>query len=189
MVQERNMKAIITSVGEVTLEVCEWAANRNGFDVEIINDPKTTLWQKLKDIYDSNDEDFIRIDADTIINRNCTPKAIEKAKAERPEVWWLQFLTFDWYKQDLTHGGIQFVRKQALPTLRKRISDFKSIDRPETQLSRVEEFYNPRRFETYELVVGITNYRQNMKEVAKVKQARGQIDNYDWELASRIKDL
>lgn len=180
------MKAIVTSIGEKTTELCVWALKRQGFEVVLMDDPTTTLWQKLEQIYNDMDEDFVRVDADTIVNRNLTPKYIDTFSRK---VWWVQGMMYDWYKQDVGYGGVQVYRKEALPVLRKRIQDFKRFNRPETELSRVDEFYNPRRFDSMDKVVGLNNYLNDLGRVRRVKRSRGQDENYDWELAQRINDL
>lgn len=182
------MRAIVTSIGESTTELCIWALERNGFDVTTV-ESDLSLWGKLKLIYNMVDVDFVRVDADTIVNKNLTPGSVNEIIDQNPEAWWFQFLTYDWYKQDTTHGGIQVIRKEALPALRSSVDRFVNQDRPETQLSRIEEFYNPRRFHTIDLLMGITNYKNDMKRVMRVKANRGQTDNYDFELAKRMDEL
>lgn len=185
------MRAIITSINEQTTNLCEWALKRNGFDVTLIINAQTTLAEKLSQIYDYIDEDFLRVDADTVVNRNCTPENIIKIVAEDQlkDAWWVQFRTYDWFKQDLTHGGLQFIKREALPALRANIGKFQHINRPETELSRIWEFYNPRRFETSEALMGLNCYKNDIDRVRRVKQGRGQADLYDWELAEKLGEL
>lgn len=61
------MKAYVTSIGEPTTDLCVWSLERNGFETVLIQD-QTTLAEKLKRIYSEADEDFVRIDADVIVN-------------------------------------------------------------------------------------------------------------------------
>src|SRR5665213_3062725 len=63
------------------------------------------------------------------------------------EVWWWQFITFDWFKLDTTHS-MSYIHKAAIPDLRKRIEMAMNSNRPETEMSRIKEFYEPRRFDT-----------------------------------------
>lgn len=180
------MKAIVTSIGEKTTDLCVWSLERNGFEVEIYK-TDSTLWQKLKEIYNDNEESFLRIDADTVPNKTLTPDFV--ISSFNHDEWWIQYLTYDWFKQDITHGGAQFIRRQALPYLRDNIENFKAFERPETMLSRIKEFYEPRRFVTNNTLVGLNNYRNDLQRVRQVKTHRKQADSYDWELAQKLDDL
>lgn len=176
-------QAFVTSIGEPTTETCVWALERQGFKVTLIQD-KTSLAEKLKRIYDTAEEDFIRVDADVIVNRN-----VKNLKFP-PEVWWVQGQTFGWYCQDRIYGGVQMISKKALPYLRSRIHEAMQQERPETYMFRLPEFHSPRRCVSQEILCGIHGYGiEDMKSVAKVKVRRGQIDQYDFELAERLNEL
>lgn len=181
------MRAVITSIDETTTDLCEWSLNRLGFRTYIVRSQKTTLYQKLVtlfDIQDIMDEDFIRVDADVVVNKN----VLELIKKE--ELLWYQALTFDWFKQDVTHGGIQFIRKESFPIIKKHLHEAERMERPETYLSRLQEFHNPRVFGTYEKICGLHGYKQkDVERVKLTKFRRGQQDNYDWELAERLEEL
>lgn len=182
------MKAIITSVGEPTTELCKWSLERNGFEV-MLYQSDTSLWQKLRDIYNNMDEDFLRIDADVVVNRNLNPELLNKLSQDST-VWWWQFITFDWYKIDIAHQ-LSFVRKPALPHLVANIDRFKSKSRPETEASRIKELHNPRRFQTYDKqIMGVHGYGiVDIDEVQQLKFSRGQLHNYDFELTRRLNAL
>jgi hypothetical protein len=184
------MIAYITSIGEPTTDLCKWALERNGFEVELVNNQFTSLAEKLRTIYFSAEEDFLRVDADVIVNKNMTPELVKRLSIKFPDIWWWQFLIFDWYKQDIGHQP-SFIRKPALSTLKKNIGTFMYDLRPETECSRVEEFYNPRRFETYkDVVTGIHGYGiKKLEPVMKLKQERGQTDNYDFEMVARLNKI
>jgi len=181
------MKAFVTSIGEPTTELCLWSLNRLGLETILIEDHKTsptTLYEKLEMIFDEVDDDFLRVDADVVVNQNIL------GLVEQTELWWYQALCFGWFAQDLIHGGIQFIRKQALPAIRQHIKEAENQDRPESYLSRLAEFHNPRVFGTYEKVCGIHGFKQNDTERIKaVKLRRGVYGNYDWELAERLDSL
>jgi hypothetical protein len=185
------MKAYVTSIGEPTTDLCKWSLERNGFEVIMLKDD-STLWAKLKRIYDIADEDFVRVDADIIVNRNFTPgnlKTIERIDYLQ-QAWWIQFVAYDWYKQDICHT-LSYIKKEALPVLRTNVVRFKDDLRPETQVSRVAELHNPRRMETYaDQLMGIHGYGiSNTKPVMKLKAERGQSHLYDFELAQRLNEL
>lgn len=180
------MKAFITSIGEPTTRLCKWSLERNGFDVYVV-DKDGTLAQKLKLIYELADDDFIRVDADVIPNSLITPEYLNTL--DDPFIWWYQFQTFDWYKQDITHGGIQFIKKEALPALSRNISTFLTAERPESQMYRLDEFENPRRGITVDKVAGIHGY--GIKDISEVKRtkARRKQTGYDWELVEGLNTL
>lgn len=182
------MKAFVTSIGEKTTDLAIWSLERNGFKVT----PRTdnfSLAEKLKWIYSQADDDFLRIDADVIVNRNCTPENLLRYTESLKDAWWVQFQMFDWYQQDVSYGGVQFIRKEALPVLRENIEKFMQHERPETELTRSYGMYNPRRFESYDMVMGMHNYKNDMARVKAVKTRRNQLDNYDFELAERLEEL
>lgn len=180
------MIAYVTSIGETTTALCKWSLERNGFNVFVLQD-KATLAEKLERIYKGNLRgDFVRIDADVIVNKNFTPEFLESLDKV---IWWWQFRFFDWYRQDMGHG-MSFIREEALPALRENVDKFMKYIRPETELSRIKEFYNPRRFETCETVMGIHGYGiKNVNYVRALKTARDQLDNYDFELCERLNLL
>ena|SRR3990167_9511535 len=183
------MLAVITSIGEPTTELCVWSLKRNGFKVKLIENSGTTLAEKLKLIYATTDENFLRVDADVIVNKSCTPQAL-RALSAKAEALWLQFRTYDWFQQDLTWGGVQFIKKKALPILSANIDKFLTAERPETQMYRLEEFNNPRRCVGQDICMGIHGYGiRNVKRVIETKQRRNQYYNYDFELAEKLNKL
>lgn len=181
------MIAYVTSIGESTTELCVWSLKRNGFEVELLQDG-TSLAQKLKKIYELADDDFTRVDADVVPNRNFTVENVRKQ--EHPDAWWIQFRTFGWYSQTPIYGGVQFIKKEAIPYLRKSIDKYIYAERPETQVARIEEFYNPRRFVSSDMMMGLHGYKQNdVERIKRTKLNRNQFGEYDWELAERIGRL
>lgn len=177
------MKAFITSIGESTTELCKWSLKRQGFDVEVIKDAGTSLAHKLWQISNVADDDYLRVDADTVVNANI------QLLAQQQDLWWYQSLTFDWWKQDITHGGIQLIRKQALPAIKRHINEIERLDRPESYLYRLQEFHNPRKCGTFDMICGVNGYKQS--DVLRVKDTkeRRQQTGYDWELALRLNSL
>lgn len=175
------MKAFVTSIGEKTTELCVWSLERQGLDVILLQD-KSTLWDKLKRIYNQAEDDFYRIDADVICNKNLL-------MLQNTYGWWVQGKTFEWYAQDSVYGGVQLIRKQAIPHLRKRVDEAKNKERPETYMFRIEEFHNPRRCFSSEVICGLHDYKNDTERVRATKIRRGQVYGYDWELAGRIDQL
>lgn len=177
------MRAYITSIGEPTTDLCKWSVERNGYEAVIV-DGDSSLAQKLQWIYNEVEDDFLRIDADVICNRNLN----RKLTPGKGYIWWIQYMTYDWYNQDAMYGGVQFVKKHALPTLRKNIQDHITAERPESQMFRLPAFHEPRRCESSQTIMGIHGYKQtDVDRVRQTKQRRGQ--DYDWELFERIQAL
>ena len=102
------MKAYITSIGETTTPLCYWSLQRLGFEPYVVRHKNTSLWEKLEWIFNDADDDFLRVDADVVCNSNILELI------EQTDGVWFQSLTFDWFKQDTTHGGIQFIKKEAI---------------------------------------------------------------------------
>ena len=176
------MKAFVTSIGEPTTELCVWSLERQGFDVELIFG-SSSLAEKLQIIYDKADDDFIRVDADVIVTRKI--KLLDKPD----NAWWVQAQCFDMYKQDVMYGGVQWIGKECLPALRNNIGRQMQAERPETAMFRLEEFYSPRRCMSVDLLCGIHGFRNDTKVAEATKIRRGQINDYDFELAERMEQL
>lgn len=176
------MIACVTSISEKTTELCVWALERNGFEVALY-ESNSTLWEKLKDIYEQMEEDFIRVDADVIPNELCTPEFMKNYSE-----WWMQFLTYDWFKQTTTHGGINFIKKEALPYLRAQVHEAENLERPESYMYRIASFHNPRRCFTSEVILGLQNYKNDMNRVRQTKERRKQT-GYDWLLVEKLEEL
>lgn len=180
------MKAFVTSIGEHTRDLCVWSLERNGFDVVLI-ESGSLLVDKLKTIYEQADDDFVRVDADVVPNMNLTPDSVIASAHEYQ--WWIQYETFDWHKQDTTWGGVQFIKKEALPYLRANIDKYHNQERPETMISRIPEFHNPRRFDSCPCIMGIHSFAATDEErVRGVKERRNQ-HGYDWQLAAKLMEL
>ena len=182
------MIAYVTSMNEPTTALCKKQLEKNGFLVFVL-DKNETLAEKLKRIYNANIEgSFLRVDADIIVNRHMTPEFLESLY--NPDIWWWQFITFDWYKQDVSNS-MAFITDNALPALKANIDKHLNSLRPETEMSRLEEFGNPRRFYTYtKQIMGIHGYGiKNIEPVKELKKARGQYEQYDFELAEELNKL
>lgn len=182
------MKAYVTSRGEPTIQLARWALERNGFDVLVVQD-QTTLQQKLKFIYTVAQDDFVRIDGDVIVNRNFTPEVLNWLPEANKDIWWWQFIVFDLLKMDTTHS-IGYIRKEALPALRDNIDRFDRSSRPETEVSRIKEFHDPRRFQTWpNEIVGLHGYKTDVDRSKELKSIRNQQSQYDFDLFERFSAL
>jgi hypothetical protein len=180
------MRAIVFSIGETTTELCKWSLERLGLEVTVMENENTTLWHKLKHLYNHMDEDIIRVDADIVCNQNVL-KLIEEAQASE-ETWWLQSTGWDWYHQELAPMSVSYIKKVALPFLRSSIEPFRKAERPESQMFRLDEFHNPRRCFVSPTITGLHGYGQN--DLGRVKdQKRRRKQTYDWELIEKIIQL
>lgn len=176
------MRTFVTSIDEPTTDLCVWQLKRNGFDVTIIKDNRK-LGEKLEDIYNQADDDFLRVDADVIVN-----KGIQAVPNMSKNLKWVQYRTFDMYKLNLTNGGVQYISKDILPTLRANIGRFKHDDRPETRMFRLEDFNERWRFKTAENVVGIHGFGQkDWQRVKETKDGRKNPEDFDWALVERMQ--
>lgn len=184
-------KAFVTSIGEPTTDLCVWSLQRNGFDVELISG-ETSLAEKLKIIYDKADDSFIRVDADVVVNKRLTPVFLRSLRDSSSWTWWTQFQCFDWLQQHVAYGGVQYIQKAALLTLRGHVDEVQQEDRPETALSRVDEFYNPRRFASDNSVVGLHGFAlgDHFERVRAQKELRSKYLNfYDFEMVEKLEGL
>ncbi len=184
------MKAFVSSIGEPTTEVCVWSLERNGFEVELITGGGL-LADKLKTIYEHAEDDFVRVDADVVVNQDFTPEFVQKTIADFPDAWWLQFQCFDWLKLNLSFGGVQFIKKEAIPALRSHVDGVHGADRPETALSRIEAFYNPRRFESSQAIIGLHGFAlgEHTERVLYQKKKRNHFATFDFEMAAKLEGL
>jgi len=183
------VKAFVTSIGEPTTDLCLWSLQRNGFETVLLEDPSTSLWEKLKTIYEMAEDDFVRVDADIIINRRFTPTMLSWLPIKNSDCWWWQFICFDILKLDITHS-MAYTKKIAIPFLRSNINRVMNSNRPETEMSRIQEFHNPRRFDTYtDEIMGLHGYKADIERAKKQKHIRNQQGLYDFEMAERLNKL
>lgn len=175
----------MTSIGEPTTRLCCEQLLKYGLELVLLKD-SSSLWYKLSEIYRMADDDFLRVDADVIPNRNIKDFWYTFSRG----VWWVQGSVYEWWRQDVSQGGVQFIRKEAIPHLREAVGRFSDADRPETQLSRIPAFYEPRRFETSPVVSGLHGYGQDdLERVKAIKKRRKQLGNYDFELVEKLNGL
>lgn len=177
------MRAYITATHEPTLDLAKWSLERWGFEVVVVQGDDR-LSDKLSHIYHDAKTDFVRMDADVIANSNVQMLLLLGAS----DMWWEQYLTFDMYKLDTTHGGIQVIKQEALPFLRRHISEYMHDERPETRMYRLDEL-NPH-CATREVILGVHGWGgQDVKRVKTTKSERLQLDRYDWELVERMQEF
>lgn len=178
------MKAVLFSIGEATTELAKWALERQGLEVVLIED-NSSLAEKLDYMAEVMAEDILRVDADIIVNKRIN-QFIRLARIS--DLLWTQAMTFDWWKQDVAVGTPTYIKAELLPLLRKYKGVFADSQRPETELTRIKELYEPRRFGTIDVLVGVHGWGQaDIDRVEAIKKVRGQLDGYDFELARRMR--
>jgi hypothetical protein len=126
------MKAVITSIGEPTTDLCAKLMHKFGFDVEIMDED--IPWpQKFRKFIETHNEDCVRLDAD------CLPLPPVVRLLDWPtRAWIVQTEQVDLYSWNLKPGGPLLYRKCALDFIRQNIEE---IDwrRPEATAWRLAE--------------------------------------------------
>lgn len=179
------MKIWVFSIGENTTDICIHLLESYGFDVQLIYNETSSLWDKLKYFYikalESGDEYVMRIDADIIPNQNVSKLAEEKGN-------WLCATGFDWYKQDRGAISVHKMHRDVVKECLDNIELAEKETRPETFLWRLPSV-NPQTKIIESYGCGIHGYgQQNHRErIKQLKHTRGQ--KYDWQLVERIEKL
>lgn len=177
------MKAYVFSIGEKTTDLCAELMKSYGFEIILFQD-QTSLWEKLKRFYtealETDDNNFVRIDADIIPNKNV------KILAEG--VGWDCASGYDWYKQDRGAISVHVMSREVIEKCLKHIEEAKDKVRPETYLWRLPDI-NPYTEVRDEFGCGIHGYgqRDHRKRIKALKDSRGQA--YDWDLVEKIEAL
>lgn len=181
------MKAYVFSIGEKTTDLCIELMKGMGFETILLQD-KSSLWAKLKRFYTealaTEENEFIRIDADIIPNR----RVLDFIKVNDGCLWH-SAVGFDWYKQERGVISIHHMKRQAIVQCLENIDSAKDKQRPETHLWRIEEFHWPRVCHNVNINCGLHGYGQkdHRQRIKQLKYNRGQ--DYDWELVERIEAL
>ena len=158
-----------------------------GFEVVLYND-STSLWTKLKRFYEealaSDDDYFVRIDADIIPNKN-----VQEIPTNTPNYpLWRCSSGYDWYKQDRGSISVHYMNRLAIEKCLKYIDEAKTEIRPETYVWRKPDI-NMYTGIDWTLNRGIHGYGQSdhRDRIRALKHARNQ--NYDWKLIEKIEAL
>lgn len=177
------MKCFIFSIGEKTTDLCCELMESYGYEVILLKDPDTSLWEKLKEFYDqalaTNEQEFIRIDADIIPNRNVL---------RLENNGWQCASGFDWYAQDRKAISVHLMDRSIIELCRKYINEAYGMVRPETYLWRKLEI-NPYTSIRWNFSCGLHGYGQTdqRERIKKLKGSRNQ--EYDWSLIEKIEAL
>lgn len=180
------MKAYVFSIGEPTTDLCVELMEKYGFDVQLIYNETSSLWDKLKYFYtkalETEDDVSVRIDADIIPNRNVKRLVDDFING------WSCASGYDWYKQDRGAISIHVMDRATVKKCLKHIEEAKDKVRPETYLWRLKGVNNLTDVEE-DYSCGIHGYGQqtHRDRIKALKDSRGQ--SYDWDLVERIEAL
>lgn len=185
--KEAIINAYVTSIGERTTDICCEQLKRLGFDVFLL-DEKEEWIVKYKKFIEIAIAPCVRVDADVIVNKNL--KEYCETFVKHPIEDMTQFNVFDLYKNDLSNTSPLLYSEKAINKIRE-LSDKIDSKRPETSAWRLIqneclEVY------TSTQIMGIHGLLQDTETIKRAKQNkidRKQIDNYDFDLVFKIKEL
>lgn len=174
------MKAYVTSIGERTTALCCEQLERFGFGVVLMQSDENWPHKYARFIHEA-DENCLRVDADVIVNKNIATVQFNGLMK--------QWHTYDFYRNDIGVTSPVYYSKLALGFIRNRIT---KIDwtRPEATAWRLPDINGLT--ETGPEVVGIHGFFQDdehLKRHLENKIERKQIEEYDFELARKMKAL
>lgn len=186
------MKAYLFSIGESTADVAKWSLERHGLDVVVLHDPDTSFWEKYAQFVEmAKDEPWVvRWDADVIAKREFG--AFLNACITQDDYWWLCGMGYCHLKHNIVPVSGQVMNAEALEVCRMHINEVSGFSRPETQLTRVPELYNPRRFMCKQDFIGIHAYKQRESDNERViaqKIERDQYQGWDHEFLQKLKKI
>ena len=186
------MKVYLFSIGEPTTEVAKWAWERLGHEVILLQDPKTSFYQKYLEFLNiaKHDEKLIRTDADVIPLKRVN-ELVEHFKNQK-DLWWMTGKAFCYIRNDIIDGGINLMDDHIVKLGLQHFHEFKKDTRPETRLSRVPELMTPRRFMAQTVFIGLHGYKQKDEDIArvmKVKAERKQLKDWDLELIEKMNEI
>jgi hypothetical protein len=178
------MKAYLTTIGEKTTGICKEQLEKYGFDVIII-DGKEKWVDKYKRFIQIAETPCIRIDADTIPNKNIKKILTEDFSG----VMLAYFKGYDFYKNDIGNISPCYYSKECIDIIRINLDKLDN-NRPETSMSRLSEI-NPY-MKGYDWIVGMHGFFQDYEMVLRAKHTkvqRKQLDECDFELVDKIYKL
>lgn len=189
------MKAYLFSIGESTTELAKWSLERLGIEVILIegSDSFHSKYCRFVEMaLQSGDQWVLRMDADVIVNKRVADFINHTLMNAMRDEWWYACKLFCFLRMDLIDGCPNLISREALEVCKKRLPEVKKELRPETELTRMPEFMNPRRFRATDYFVGYHGYRQRDEDIARVmnmKAARGQLKDWDQELIKKLDEL
>ncbi len=193
------MKVYLFSKGETTTALAQWSLERLGFEVILIRDDNTKFYDKyvlfLEQAVESGDKIVIRADADVIVHKNfkgLVKKFIDQYADNEKRFWWICGKAFCFLKMEIIDGAPQIISREALLASMANIHRFKDADRPETELTRLADFYAPRRFVALDDFSGVHGFKQSKEDIERViamKKRRKQFDGWDHDFINKLNEF
>jgi hypothetical protein len=157
------MKCYLTTIGEVTTEICKKQLESFGFEV-ILLDEKEPWIDKYKRFINLANDDCIRIDADVIPNKHIT-----ELKDTKSLFSMIQVKGFDIYLNDIKVMSPVLYRKKALDIIRRNIG-LLDKNRPETSAWRLPELNKDT--QTLDIICGVHGLNQRKEDIERHIQHR-----------------
>lgn len=185
------MKAYVCSVGEKTTDICISQLRRYGFEVVHLSqiEPWHEKYKRFIKMASRNPEDCVRVDADVIVNKRFLLEKVREDIKNRKDCYMLQWQVYDLYKNFIHSGQPVFYAANVFPIIKSNINKINEL-RPESSIWKLAEINNLTR--TVETVVGMHGFFQDQETFTRAhqnKMLRGQLDDYDFTLASRLRNL
>lgn len=186
------MNVYLFSIGETTTDIVKWQWERLGHKVIMLQDPKTTFYEKYLEFLNmaKHDDHLVRTDADIIPLKHVNNYLL--AFMAQNQYWWATGKGWCDIRKDIIDMSINVMKHQVIQQGLVHMHEFKKDSRPETRLSRVPELMNPRRFIAASDFIGLHGYKQRPEDVARVmhqKAERKQLGDYDMELIEKLNAL
>ena len=108
------------------------------------------------------------------------------------EIWWACGRAFCFLKMETIDTAPQIIARPALLSALANLDRFKNESRPETELTRIPEFFDPRRFEAIDIFVGVHGYKQSQDDIDRVieqKKTRKQFQKWDHDFINKLKEF
>lgn len=184
------MNAFVTSIGEVTTEIVVWQLERLGFEVSLLDgvEPWFNKYRRFIDKAHALNKPCLRIDADTIPNRNIIDVWGQFVRSGN-SILMTQVNGYDFYRNNVGVISPLLYKPTAIEIIR---NNFDKIDkfRPETSAWRLPQIN--RKTATISNVVGFHGFGQLLADLErheKNKDLRGQISDFDFEFARKFLDI
>ena len=182
------MKAYLFSIGEQTTDICASLLKRYGFDAVLL-DGEESILDKYKRFIKMADEDCLKIDADIIPNEDIKLIKYHSKTASRHSASVINYSCYDFYHNGIWVGCPTYYSKGAIEAIKRNL-DTLDASRPETSACRLPEIH-PNIVKS-DLVVGMHGFFQAKQDTIRCieqKKARGQSDQFDFNLINKLKDL
>lgn len=167
------MKCFVFSIGEPTTQLCIEALEQEGLNVNLYQDG-SRFSEKYRRLMSEADGDFLRVDADIIINHRLK-EYLSQAKDWSCAYGWV------WWQQDLAPISVMYYSKEVVDIIRKHLydPDFDKTPRPEQYMWSLPELRG--KVHKIEIPLGVKGYGiRNLAPVKKRKKDRNQAYNWWW---------